>query len=242
MTTRFRGIVTLGVAVALLGACAGPETSPPVAPAVPAPSLGQALASRGIPSGLTDSHKSPCVHASGWSFKGPCIRFLLPHRGKTVTLAPYHRLSVRVHFTESSSDGRAMVVGMGTSDADIPGTLYGTIFPEYGTSDGCIGANLQTVTCRGKGFLYVLTLVPSSNVAGTGLPVTPAFKVSTTGSFPGAKCQVSLLAQANNPTVGWAWQELSTAKPLNGTLALKSYPQPITFEPGEFEAFAFHCW
>jgi hypothetical protein len=239
MSPVFRAIVTLGAA-ALLASCSG-GSSVPLAGQQSAPSavgtelgaLGPTLASR-----LSGSQSAACDPKYGWSFKGPCQVFVLPYKGRTVTLSPYHGMRVTVKFGQNSVVGN-FVVGLGTSDADITGKHYLDLFPVWGSKAAkCLGLNQRVTPCKGKGLLYVLLYLPPTTHHAAGLPY-PSVHITKSGNFPGTTCAEASLFWSS----AWYWIESgNTAKPLNGNITFRYNPDwDLTLQPGHFGVLAVYC-
>lgn len=70
---------------------------------------------------------------------------------------------------------------------------------------------------------------------------TPAFTVSDTKAFPGAKCEEAMIGYTTDHK--WVWIELGVyAKPLNGIATFKPTRFLIDLNHGSFDVFAFHCF
>src|SRR5579862_3596063 len=154
----FRVLCAL-TAIATLAACAGgsgvtPSTDPASVP------LSMSLTP------TVSNSPSPCAMKHGWTFHGPCEQFDLPSwPPTTIKLGPYQSLKVATIFGGQSSDGTALVLGLGTSDTDITGKIR-TVFPLYGSNGGCTNFYGYRTKCKGKGFLYELFMIPPSNTRG----------------------------------------------------------------------------
>lgn len=194
-----------------------------------------------MPRARTQSSTSPCAVQNGYTFEGPCSEFKLRPIGKTVTFPTYHRLSVTVHIDRrNASDGQPLVLGLGTSDADITGKAFNTTFPEYGTSGGCFDVNFKAVKCRGKAFLYLLIYQPPTDAWGTAIQDMPSIHITNGGAYPGSKCQESYVTYVGNYT--WKWQELISATPQGAALSFKSFAFDLSLTQGAFAVLGFHCW
>lgn len=227
----FRAMVGAGV-VALLAACSAGDAGVPMA---------HEVAMRVVHTGSVQSQStSPCDIPNGWYFKGPCQQFSLPYTGKTLHFPVYHGVTLMVRFGITSVNGRDFVVGMGTNDSNITGKDFDSVFPMYGTSEGCVDLNFNTVKCRGKAVLYVLLRNPDSTF-GAGIPDSPLFRLTKKSAFHGTKCQMAMLVYRGSSN--WQWLELPVhAKPRTGVVTFKPYHWILSLEPGYFQPVAFHCY
>jgi hypothetical protein len=217
-------------ALALLAGCSGVSPVPPALAPIGAPGVIQ-----------MQSSASPCAVQYGYTFEGPCHEFKLRPAGRTVTFQTYHGLDAIVRVSRyNSSDGQPLVLGLGTSDADITGKAFGTKFPEYGTSGGCFDVHFKTVKCRGKAFLYLLIYQPPTDAWGTGFEYMPSVHFANSGAYPGTQCQESYVTYVGKKT--WKWQELITATPHNGAISFRTFPFNLALEQGAFAVLGFHCW
>ena len=230
MLSKFaRGAIVLATLTSL-GACASGTSIMPEGLQTTAPLRAP---------GIVPDKSSPCNMTNSWDFRGPCQEFTLNDKGHKVALATYHGLSVVAQILSNSAypPANKFVVGMGTGDADITGTLEGFKFPEYG-SIGCVDQWFAPVTCKGKGFLYVLLRNP--NASEFGMNLLPLYRIANSGAFPGTKCQEANLNYSNNQFV---WRNLPVyASPQNGSITFKERSRGFSLAAGQGAAFAFFCY
>lgn len=243
------------ISVAALAACAGQNSIPSqTASQFSAPSTQFSASAVRTPDittnipmlgGMSSDATSPCDFSSSfWVFGGSCSLFTPKAAGGKVNLAAFEGYSVVVTYPKSNAKKTyKLIVGDGTSDANITGTYQGKKFPTYG-SKGFKCYNVETgkaEKCAGKGVVYFVLANASAAKTAVTFTGTPGLAVSGK-TFPGAVCYLDemLFAKSTYAPAGWGITPIKAAVS-GGTVTLPSAPEQFTFPAGSILVLGMHC-